>query len=160
MTEEEKTEIEREMNKGPSPATTPGITEQARPASPPTTSTATPPSATNGAQKSPQITPSPSTPGLPESHSQGKDAKAKRKITPEQREKLDAMEKERREKMKVRVEELSVKLVERLRPFVEGTQDAELQVWQSKIKTEAEDLKLESFGVEVSLIFPNYQNRS
>src|ERR1700754_4854410 len=102
MTEEEKAEIEREMNKGPSPSSTPGITEQARPASPPAANTATPGSAANGgAHKSPQVTPSSSTPVLPESHSHGKEAKSKRKITPEQREKLEAMERERREKMKV-----------------------------------------------------------
>jgi len=85
----------------------------------------------------------------PTATKEGKDAKAKRKLTPEQREKIEAIERERREKMKIRVDELSVKLIERLRPFVDGTHEGELQTWEAKIKTEAEDLKLESFGVEL-----------
>jgi hypothetical protein len=50
---------------------------------------------------------------------------------------------------------LTDKLKERIRPYVtagkpESKEDPEVQAWLAKIKTEAEDLKLESFGVEVS----------
>jgi hypothetical protein len=169
MTEEEKADIEREMNNNrsgtASPASTPGITEHARPASPPaasasapaaagvSTSASEPASSTPTPSKSTDAatTPSSSSPALSNGNGKEKEkeAKAKRKITPEQREKLDALDKERAEKMKIRVEELSVKLIERLRPFVDGNQDAEFKTWEAKIRTEAEDLKLESFGVEV-----------
>lgn len=47
------------------------------------------------------------------------------------------------------------KLIQRIRPFVDaknpGDQhDQETKVFEGRIRTEAEDLKLESFGVEVS----------
>lgn len=53
---------------------------------------------------------------------------------------------------------LSKKLIERIRPFVEATKpddknDPEVKAYVQRIKTEADDLKLESFGVEVRLLF-------
>jgi hypothetical protein len=50
---------------------------------------------------------------------------------------------------------LQDKLIQRIRPFVDaknpGDQhDQETKVFEGRIRTEAEDLKLESFGVEVS----------
>jgi hypothetical protein len=47
-------------------------------------------------------------------------------------------------------------LLQRIRPFVDAKNpgdhnDHETKVFEARIKTEAEDLKLESFGVEVSL---------
>jgi hypothetical protein len=54
-----------------------------------------------------------------------------------------------------RVKDLQDKLIQRIRPFVDaknpGDQhDQETKVFEGRIRTEAEDLKLESFGVEVS----------
>jgi len=53
-----------------------------------------------------------------------------------------------------RVKSLTSKLLERLRPFVEAehpgeADDPETRTFQDKIRLEAEDLKLESFGVEL-----------
>jgi hypothetical protein len=50
---------------------------------------------------------------------------------------------------------LTEKLKDRIRPYVTSKtpgdkSDPEVKAWLLKIKTEAEDLKLESFGVEVS----------
>lgn len=57
--------------------------------------------------------------------------------------------------MPTRVETLRVKLIERLRPFIEAKHpgdkdDPETQAFEARMKREADDLKLESFGVEVS----------
>lgn len=166
MTEEEKADIEKAMNPN-SPASTPGITEHARPTTPPPAAKAaggtspprgavphTPPPPASAAAsangKSPLgLTPSSSSPALSESQSTLKDAKGKRKLTPEQREKLEVIEKQRIADMKARVDELSTKLIERLRPYVDATATDEISTWEAKVKKEAEDLKLESFGVEV-----------
>jgi len=58
--------------------------------------------------------------------------------------------------MEARVAMLSAKMIERLRPFVEAKHpgekdDPETAAYEEKMKREAEDLKLESFGVEVGL---------
>jgi hypothetical protein len=76
------------------------------------------------------------------------------KLTPEQRKKLQELEEERRKALEVRVQTLTTKLIERLRPFVDAKHpgdkdDPETKVFQEKMQLEAEDLKLESFGVEV-----------
>ncbi len=60
--------------------------------------------------------------------------------------------------MQERVETLTKKLIERLRPFVEAKKpgekdDAETLAFEAKMRREVEDLKLESFGIEVSTIF-------
>jgi hypothetical protein len=52
---------------------------------------------------------------------------------------------------------LQDKLLQRIRPFVDAKNpgdhnDHETKVFEARIKTEAEDLKLESFGVEVSYL--------
>jgi hypothetical protein len=72
----------------------------------------------------------------------------------QQREKLRKEEEERRRALKARIQALKTKLVERLRPFVEaknpgGLDDPETKAFEAKIRREAEDLKLESFGVEL-----------
>lgn len=72
----------------------------------------------------------------------------------EQREKLREHDKARRKAMEERVAALTTKLIERLRPFVEakdpgGKDDPESTAFAEKMKREVEDLKLESFGVEV-----------
>lgn len=84
-----------------------------------------------------------------------KDASKKRnKLSPEQRKKLQELEEERRKALEERVKSLTTKLVDRLRPFVEAKHpgdpdDPETKIFQEKVKLEAEDLKLESFGVEL-----------
>jgi len=80
--------------------------------------------------------------------------KGKSKLTPEQKQKIDEIAVERDEAMAKRVAELTDKLKERLRPFVEahepgGKNDPETQTFEARMKREADDLKLESFGVEV-----------
>jgi hypothetical protein len=76
-------------------------------------------------------------------------------VTPEQRKKLEEQEKERRKALEARIAMLTVKLVERLRPYVEANHpgekdDPETLAFEAKMRREADDLKLESFGVEVS----------
>lgn len=88
------------------------------------------------------------------SKGQTKDGKKRNKLSPEQRKKLKELEEERKKALEERVKSLTTKLMERLRPFVEakhpGDQnDPETKIFQEKIQREAEDLKLESFGVEV-----------
>jgi hypothetical protein len=80
--------------------------------------------------------------------------KGKSKLTPEQKQKIDEIAAERDEAMVKRVAELTDKLKERLRPFVEahepgGKNDPETLAFEARMKREADDLKLESFGVEV-----------
>lgn len=82
-------------------------------------------------------------------------AAKRRKMTAEQKEKLREQEKERRKVMEARVTTLTTKMIERLRPFVEAERpgeegDAETVKFETAMRREAEDLKLESFGVEVS----------
>jgi len=72
----------------------------------------------------------------------------------EQREKSRELEKARRKAMEERVAMLTKKMIERLRPFVEakdpgGNDDLESAAFAEKMKREVEDLKLESFGVEL-----------
>lgn len=78
----------------------------------------------------------------------------KPKLTPEQRQKLEALEKEKREAEEKRIIDLTQKLKDRIRPFVEARNpgdkdDSETQIWGKKMRDEAEDLKLESFGIEL-----------
>jgi hypothetical protein len=80
--------------------------------------------------------------------------KRRAKLTPEQKQKIDALSEEREKAMEKRVTDLTDKLKERLRPFVHAAHpgekdDPETQAWEEKMRKEADDLKLESFGVEV-----------
>ena len=175
MTEEEKAEMEREMNEAhaaaspipPGPATiTPqphvengpveAPTSPARAASP----SPFPPAAAEGqdslaaAAKSPA---SSSTSNLKECKGEKeKDAHGKKraKLTPEQKKKLQELDDERKKNMEERVETLAKKLVDRLRPFVDAQHpgdkdDPETRAFEAKMRREADDLKLESFGVEL-----------
>ncbi|KAG5643794.1 hypothetical protein DXG03_009617 [Asterophora parasitica] len=81
-------------------------------------------------------------------------ARKRAKISQEQKEKLREQEKERRKVMEARVAMLTQKMIERLRPFVEAKHpgdkdDPETIAFEKKMKREADDLKLESFGVEL-----------
>ncbi|EKM50696.1 uncharacterized protein PHACADRAFT_264112 [Phanerochaete carnosa HHB-10118-sp] len=172
MSEEEKAEMERELNEGrgpasPSASSPPHGIIPTSPSPPPGGTTApfsapTPaePSSTNG---NTALTPSPlPTPDSEQkhlssaspSHSQKERERKKSKITPEQKKKLQELEDERRKNMEERVETLTKKLVERLRPFIHAKRpgdkdDPETQAFEAKIKREADDMKLESFGVEL-----------
>ena len=60
--------------------------------------------------------------------------------------------------MEARVKMLTEKLIERIRPFVDAQHpgdlnDPETVAFQEKMLREADDLKLESFGVEVFISF-------
>ncbi|KAF9223958.1 DnaJ-domain-containing protein [Gyrodon lividus] len=81
-------------------------------------------------------------------------SRKRNKLTPEQKKKLQELEEERKKALEERVKTLTTKLIERLRPFVDAKkpgdkEDPETKVFQEKIRLEAEDLKLESFGVEL-----------
>ncbi|KAI6149441.1 X-domain of DnaJ-containing-domain-containing protein [Pisolithus tinctorius] len=94
-------------------------------------------------------------PPSPPSRDGKKDASKKRnRLSSEQRKKLQELEEERRKALDERVKSLTTKLIDRLRPFVEAKRpgdpdDPETKTFQEKVKLEAEDLKLESFGVEL-----------
>jgi len=97
-----------------------------------------------------------STPKGPKEKDPIKDLKDRKKMkpTPEQQQKLDELNRQRIEAKNNRVKDLHYKLVERLRPFVDATNpghpdDPETKAFEVRVKTEADDLKLESFGVEL-----------
>ncbi|KAJ8454071.1 hypothetical protein ONZ45_g19449 [Pleurotus djamor] len=183
MTEEEKAEIERQMNEGREGPSTPSVTAAPQPATevhvtPPSRPTTpsnkdqVPASATASHRSSVASVPSsPSAPTIKDaispsspkgsSSSQTEKEKEKerererrRKLTAEQREILQKQEQERKKRMHERVEMLTKKLIERLRPFVEAKKpgdkdDPETMAFEARMKREVEDLKLESFGVEL-----------
>lgn len=185
MTDEEKEELEQEINKQ-MPTVTPAGEQPSTPAVT-TTSSTTPRESTDGtvhATPAPESGPAPepnnapttsmpvsrpSSEAYPTSPGEGptpsrsgastpkpatEGRKGKSKLTPEQKQKIDEIAAERDEAMVKRVAELTDKLRERLRPFVEahdpgGKNDPETLTFEARMKREAEDLKLESFGVEV-----------
>ncbi|KAF5362077.1 hypothetical protein D9756_002289 [Leucocoprinus leucothites] len=184
MTEEEKAEIEKQLNQqyygansngGGSPSGSGAQSPQQnlsheahveRPTSASgSTHTATKPTTAGAAPSSPSTataaaaspTSSPVT-SPPPSNATPEDLAAQRAALREkqrqQREKIRAQEDERRRAMKERIKSLTSKLVERLRPYVEAKDpgnpsDPETVAWMQKVGKEAEDLKLESFGVEL-----------
>lgn len=183
MTDEEKAEMEAQMNGGEKPATSVGgsaspaatpipATSPSRPSSPAaaTTATAAPSSpprpdpshmssslVVQEGEKQTSSTPSLS-PSIKEHEREAaKEAAARRKKQQaEQREKVRELEKERRKVMEERVKTLTAKAIERLRPFVDAKHpgekdDPETMAFEAKIRLEAEDLKLESFGIEVRI---------
>jgi len=161
MSEEDRAELEKQLN-----ATNPHApqqstitaTEHKEPAhtSEPTGVSTTPTSPTTAAPSAFSTASSlpaggPATALAAEKEREKREA-AKRKA--EQREKLRELDAARRKAMNDRVESLTQKMIERLRPFVDatnpgGVNDAESQAFAEKIKREADDLKLESFGVEL-----------
>lgn len=122
------------------------------------TSESVPPSPAPGLSVSPSPSPGPSpstSPAPGTSSDELRKKKGKQKLTPEQKQKLEEIEKERRQAMEKRVKMLTEKLIERIRPFVDAERpgdpnDTETIAFQEKMRREAEDLKFESFGVEVS----------
>lgn len=82
------------------------------------------------------------------------DKKGKQKLSPEQKAKLEELDNKKEEERKKRIDELTQKLIQRIRPFVEAkhpgdANDPETKAFEQKVAVEAEDLKLESFGVEI-----------
>ncbi|KAH0848032.1 hypothetical protein AYO21_03604 [Fonsecaea monophora] len=82
-----------------------------------------------------------------------KDLQKKKKkggLTKEQREKLEAYERERRRLREERVETLAKKLVDRISVWTETDKSPEVtHAFQEKIRLEVENLKMESFGIEI-----------
>ncbi|KAG8932838.1 hypothetical protein FRC01_012171 [Tulasnella sp. 417] len=79
------------------------------------------------------------------------DKKGKDKLTSEQRQRLEAEKKKAEEE---RIAMLTEKLIERIRPMVQAKNpdemdDPEVKAYVAKATRETEDLKLESFGVEL-----------
>ncbi|KAF4610667.1 hypothetical protein D9613_006944 [Agrocybe pediades] len=190
MTEEEKAEIEKQMNSN-NPSVTgttppaasvdgapPSSTSKSTPAAPataahvpeihvdgsaPTQPTQSPASPVTGATTptgsthmvphgSPGATASSITSNSAADKEAAKKEAARRKA--EQREKLREHDLARRKAMAERVAMLTKKMIERIRPFVEakdpgGKDDPESNAFAEKMKREVEDLKLESFGVEL-----------
>jgi hypothetical protein len=145
MTDEERAEVEKQMNAGNSNGashltSTPHVDTEANPKA--TGSDEKPP--TDGAESP--------------THEHSPGGKKRPKITPEQKKKLEEMEAQRKKVMEERVDALTKQLIERLRPFVDAERpgvgdDAETRKFHDIMKREAEDMKLESFGVEVCLLF-------
>jgi X-domain of DnaJ-containing len=177
MTEEEKAAMEKDLHGGDSPtqgndapthidhkaetASQPTAPQSTAPQStvPPTSKPTAPPRKESMPQIPAQIAHSEdqNPPPSPTERARQKEAARKRaKLTQEQRDKLREQDDERRKVMKERVATLTTKMIERLRPFVEAKHpgdkdDSETIAFENRMKREAEDLKLESFGVEVSL---------
>ncbi|KAF9508854.1 hypothetical protein BS47DRAFT_1373603 [Hydnum rufescens UP504] len=85
-------------------------------------------------------------------------SKGRPKMTPEQKAKLEKLEEERRKAMELRITTLTQKLKERIQPYVNakdpgGKSDEETIAFEAKMRKEAEELKWESFGVEVGSIY-------
>ena len=170
LSEEEKAELDaagtNHVSASPSSSASPdphSNGHSAQPAGNPATATSASAAATPGNTSaslvrhspSPEDTSSPSTPvstsPAPPTHPH---SKKRSKLTPEQRAKLEAHERERKRALEARVRMLTEKLVERLRPFVEakspgGAGDEETAAWETRMRREADDLKFESFGVEL-----------
>ncbi|EJU03468.1 DnaJ-domain-containing protein [Dacryopinax primogenitus] len=78
----------------------------------------------------------------------------KNKLTQEQREKLQEIEAKRAAAMEARIKDLTEKLKKRLEPFVEAKHpgekgDVDTEAFEKKMRAEAEELKFESFGLEL-----------
>ena len=176
MSEEEKAELDRDIKASHAQSTGNG-TPTVEPATPdaatvsPSPPADIPVSASDGISGlapapedishslSPSTSPSPlDSPKSPNAADDLRKKKGKQKVTAEQRQKLDEIEKERRKAMEARVKMLTEKLIERIRPFVDAQHpgdpnDPETVAFQEKMLREADDLKLESFGVEVFISF-------
>lgn len=76
--------------------------------------------------------------------------KKKGRLTKEQRERLEAYERERRKAREERVETLAKKLVDRISIWTETDKGQDVtKAFQEKTRLEVENLKMESFGLEI-----------
>ena len=88
--------------------------------------------------------------GLTEEEKDLQKKKKKGHLSKEQREKLEVYERERRKKREERVESLSEKLISRVSIWTETDKGPEVTTaFQEKTKLEVENLKMESFGLEI-----------
>ncbi|KIW42586.1 uncharacterized protein PV06_06121 [Exophiala oligosperma] len=82
-----------------------------------------------------------------------KDLQKKKKkggLTKEQREKLEAYERERRKAREERVDTLAKKLIDRISVWTETDKGPDVtKAFQEKTRLEVENLKMESFGIEI-----------
>jgi hypothetical protein len=79
-----------------------------------------------------------------------KKEKKKGGLTKEQRERLDAYEKERRKIRDDRVDTLAKKLIDRISVWTETDKGPDVtKAFEEKIRLEVENLKMESFGLEI-----------
>jgi X-domain of DnaJ-containing len=79
-----------------------------------------------------------------------KKEKKKGGLTKEQQEKLEAYERERRKAREERVDTLSKKLIDRISIWTETDKRPDVtKAFEEKLKLEVENLKMESFGVEI-----------
>ncbi|RMD44233.1 hypothetical protein DV735_g923, partial [Chaetothyriales sp. CBS 134920] len=88
--------------------------------------------------------------GLTEEEKELHKKKKRGGLTKEQRDKLEAYERERRRKREERVDTLARKLVDRLSVWTETDKGPEVTyAFQEKTRLEVENLKMESFGLEI-----------
>lgn len=157
MTDEDRAELEKQMSTPSAPSVTATPHVDPTPAAGPAAAGASTPSAAGASTPSgsPPPTASDSTADLSKAD---KERKKRSRLSPEQRKKLDDMDVERKKAMEERITTLTGQLKERLRPFVDAKHpgdkdDSETLTFESKMRREAEDMKLESFGVEVSAFY-------
>ncbi|EDO16139.1 hypothetical protein Kpol_1070p22 [Vanderwaltozyma polyspora DSM 70294] len=88
-------------------------------------------------------------------------ADRKGKLTKEQRDKLMEMEQKRREDIARQVNELSLKLDAKLKNYLLASREKHLDEFQLKLDQEIEELKLESFGMELLHVLAKvYKNKA
>lgn len=76
--------------------------------------------------------------------------KKKSKITPEQRERLAAFLEDSRIKKEQRVDDISAKLIEKIKQYQDSAANPDaLENFRRKLRIEFEDLKVESFGIQL-----------
>lgn len=187
MTPEEKAEMEKEM-KGPGGTATPpvdgsattvptsasGVPLTSTTPAPTVSSNASPaaatepkgtfsPSATTASSSlqshiPPTSSPSPST-------SASVPPQRRAKPTPEQRAEAEKLEREKEAARELRIETLSKNLIRRIEPFVRANkpgekEDPETKKFEEGQRHETEELKMESFGIEVCLELLRTLNRA
>jgi len=88
--------------------------------------------------------------GLTQEEKELQKKKKKGGLTKEQREKLEAYERERRKQREDRVETLTKKLIDRISVWTETDRGPQVtNAFQEKTRLEVENLKMESFGIEI-----------
>lgn len=84
-----------------------------------------------------------------------------KKLTRGQKEKLFELERKRREEVAVQVDELAAKLSEKLNSYIIAVKEHHLDEFTAKLDQEIENLKLESFGLELLYILAKcYRNKA
>lgn len=141
------------------PVVSPTGTTNAAPTSASATTTGTSDPSPSVAGEKPSVpagtTPPPSSSSSTHAHSHKSHLAGKPpKQTPEQKQRSYEEERKSYLEKRKRIETLSQKLIDRIRPFVEATKpgaedDTETKKWGERIREEVLDLSLESFGIEL-----------